>query len=131
MKKWKQGDPRWRDLTWGKNLTMGKYGCLITSLAMLTGILPNLMLNILKKNGCFDRHGLVLHTRTAQVLGLQYLGRGTWKSPTYPTIFETLDYYPQQHFCVWLPNQNIIDPLDGKEKRNPYHITSWRLYKDG
>ena len=37
-----QRDPRWKDIKLGfGNTTIGFYGCTITSLAMLAGLLPN------------------------------------------------------------------------------------------
>lgn len=59
-------------------------------------------------------------------LGLEYNGRYTTKKPPYPCIAET-NYYASkgisQHFFIYLPNGNIIDPLDWlpKEKENKYH----------
>jgi hypothetical protein len=50
---------------------------------------------------------------------------------TKPTIAETNHFSGQgfpQHFFVSLPNGQIIDPLDGQQKVNPYNIVSYRQF---
>lgn len=125
-----QADKRWSGEQLGTcdSETIGKSGCVITSIAMLAGTTPDVVNDLLRTrngyaNGCITKWDVA-----ANLLGLPYDTERT-KPVISPCIAETDNFksrgYPQ-HFFVWLGNGNIIDPLDGKEKANPYHIVSYR-----
>lgn len=142
---WKQSDTRWGAVHIGKSeLTFGKSGCLITSLACMTDMTP-LEVNklLMSVDGYDDGNGipdknysddyLVIHDRAAKVFGLLYHGKSTNGVPNYMTIACTNFYarkgYPT-HFFLWLNDKGlIIDPLNGQKFINKYNITSYRLYE--
>jgi len=131
MKNWSMKDKRWGEMKIGNTqLKLKDYGCLVVSLSMLADRFPDNVLDILNRNNCFDKNGLLISDLAAKILGLEYLGKG-FTLPDHPCIAETNHFAPKipQHFFVWLGDSKIIDPLDGKEKINPYHIISFRLFK--
>ena len=135
-----QKDPRWGDMTIGKtSMRMRSYGCLVTSLAILDGRTPDVVLDLLngaeaftwKRPGIAD--GLLIHSRAAEALGMFYGGiRGADERPDKICIAETARFrwwgFPQ-HFFVWTPEGKAYDPLDGQEKINPYQVTTYRMYE--
>jgi len=112
------------------NTTIGRSGCFITSLAMFCGKTPNVVNSLLTKGGGYSSGGLLNSDKAAAILGLPYHGRTGIKQSTL-CIAETDHFAPKvpQHFFVWLGDGNIIDSLDGKKKKNPYHIVSYRLFQ--
>ena len=132
MTPYSQKDPRWKDLKIGTtNLTMGSYGCYITSLAIITAVRPDLLLAYLNKNNAFDKTGALINQLAARLLQRSYKRSIT---PEGLCIAETDSFkakgYPQ-HFFVWLNDkQLIIDPLDGLTKTNKYHIVSYRIFNN-
>ena len=130
-----QKDERWKDLTFSPaKLTIGEFGCFIVSLSVLCDQPPDIVLEILERNGCFNKDGRLLSDLSAKALGLSYRGKAK-KRPlanNFPCIIEVDFYAPaySQHFCVLLDEHRIIDPLDGKEHPNKYkdHIVSYRLF---
>lgn len=125
----KQRDPRWKDIQLGKcpGETIGKSGCLITCYAMLSGKLPPEVNSILTKQGGYQMGCLVIQNLACELLGL--INGGKTKTPQVtPCIAETNHFAPTvpQHFVIWLGDGQILDPLDGKKKTNPYKIVSYR-----
>ena len=129
-----QSTEPWGSLSICKGYSMARYGCLITSLAMLSNKTPTAVLKLLQAyDGLFNGR-LVIHSIASNVLGLKFSGSSkSGVKPKYPTIMETDNFKALgfgQHFVVWLGSADlIIDPLDGKIKTNPYQITGWRLYR--
>lgn len=136
MKLFSQKDVRWAGRFIGNTrLTIGSYGCLIVSLAMLTEKRPDDMNATLTRGHCFGAEGKLDCSLAAKTLGLTY-----GKSPTDPKspptdpcllcIAETdhfaKDGYPQHFFCYL--GGYIGDPLSGRIIRNPYHIVSYRVF---
>jgi len=133
VEKFSQNDKRWAHLTLGRTkLTMGEYGCFVVSVAMLDGRAPDLILNILNKNDCFNYKGMLLSDKAARFLGLKYKGKSKLCQEE-PCIVETNHFTHigiPQHFFVWLGGGYIHDPLDGLYKLNPYHIVNYRLFRE-
>ena len=138
-----QKDPRWKDVKLGKtNLTIGKYGCFLTSLAMLEGhspIIINEMFiinevyvdedNIPDKNYLDDY--LIDGIRAAKILGRTY--QRVTSKPNILCIAETNFWEGEgspQHFFIWCPEGSHIDPLTGKRPLHNYPVVSWRLFKE-
>lgn len=132
MQKLSQNDPQWKNIQLGtSDKTIGGYGCFITSLSMLAGKMPPQTNNLLKMNGGYTNGSLVNSERASEILGIEYNGKTT-NAQSNTCIAETDSFRPRilQHFFVWLGNNEIIDPIDGKRKTNPYHIVSYRLFKE-
>jgi hypothetical protein len=137
MEKYCQKDKRWADLTIGKtNLTMAKFGCLVTAISILDSRTPDVALKILNDGNAFTDNGLLIWDKAADLLGFNYYGvMGSESRIPYPCIAETHKFAPKypQHFFVYEGFDNhgpdrIIDPLDGKEKANLYPIATFRLF---
>lgn len=110
---------------------MGKYGCLITSIGMIVEKRPDEVNDTLTRNNCFSAGGELYCDQAAKVFGRTY--ERTTEQPEIICVAETDHFikegYPQ-HFFVFLTGKNIADPLDGKIKINPYHIVSYRIFKE-
>jgi hypothetical protein len=131
----KQGDQKWANLKInGTSSTMKNYGCFITCLAELAGITPPEALKTLEKGKAFSGD-LIISDKAAKALNLELdpIRRSADFKPNHTCIVE-VDYKPEtsakdQHFCVYFPDGTIGDPIDGKVKKNPYRIISFRLFK--
>jgi len=132
MTEFSQKDPAWKYTRFSPaNLSIGSYGCFLTSLACLLDKDPPTVAQVLDNFGCFDSQGYLNSDCAARILNLEYNGKTT-DYQTSVCIAETGDYasvnYPQ-HFFVWLGNGHIIDPLLGYETVNNYNIKSFRLFR--
>lgn len=120
MTNFSQRDLRW---SWKKlgnsNVNIGNYGCAITVLGMLSNKAPDQVNELLKRNGGFAQGSLVIWNRAASLLGLK-VGTGL------PTIAHVRGNGFPMHFVVWLGNNQIIDPWDGRQKVNPYQLVGFR-----
>lgn len=124
-----QNDPRWKSQQLGTCTdTIGQSGCVITSIAMLAGVTPDIVNVALRAGNGYQDGCIVKWDVAARLLGLPYDTKRT--SPVMsPCIAETNYYAPKvpQHFFIWLGNGKIIDPLDGKEKdATKYPVVSYR-----
>lgn len=133
MNYFSQKDKRWSGKKLGTcNTTIGTSGCFITSLAMLDGRTPDVINDLLKNNGGYSGGCNLLSDKAAQILGLQYLGKTIYK-PGFTCIAET-DHYKSsgfpQHFFIIFPDGHINDPLSQENISNPYHIVSYRQFKE-
>ena len=145
MKHYSQRNLRWRWQKLGRcRDTIGQSGCFITALCNLAdtkikdpkGRLRECTPGILDWRATVDRlyrrNCWVDNKAFAKLLGLEYNGKST-KAPNYNCIAVTNHFQYvgiNQHFFVYLTNGRIIDSLDGKEKDNPYHIVSYRAFKN-
>lgn len=128
MEYYSQRDPSWSGLYLGTSKeTIGSAGCVVTSLAMLAGMKPYQVNMRLRDYGGFKSGNIVIWDQAAKLLALNYDGDRT-RPLHFPTIAETHHFEPNvpQHFFLVLENGRIVDPLDGKEKENPYEIVSYR-----
>ena len=130
-----QNDKKWKNKLLGNsNLKLQNYGCFVVALANLSGIEPDEVNKILKKEKCFDGADIISSKRMANLLGLEYLGRGDKHfGVRYRTIAE-VDASKragiQKHFVVVKPDGSIIDSWDGKIKpKGTYPIINYRLFK--
>lgn len=128
MTEYSQNDPRWRRQHLGNsNLTIGADGCVITSLGMLSDRTPDDVNGTLRTHGGFQGAAVIWNT-AASVLGLVYDAETT--RPTILPCIAVTDHYAHSgfptHYFVLLDNGQIIDPLDGKTKANPYRIIGYR-----
>ncbi|MCM8774573.1 MAG: hypothetical protein NC820_07585, partial [Candidatus Omnitrophica bacterium] len=133
MNIYSQKDKRWADKEVVKGLKMRDFGCLITALACLDGRTPDKILDILKKNQAITADGKVIWNKSADILGLTFEGFDT--KPSEKTCIAETDHYYKiykvNHFFVWLNDGNIIDPLDGRMKKNLYNIVRYiKIYPE-
>jgi len=109
---------------------MARYGCYVTSIAMLEGIQPDVLLDILNKGNAFNNQGALLNVRAADLLNRSYERSFM---PEGMCIAETNFYINRvfsQHFFLWLNDRNkIVDPLTGTRKNNNYKIVSYRIFR--
>ena len=128
-----QRDSRWSNTKLGNtNLTLGKYGCLVTSLAMLKGTTPDKVNSALVKENGFTREGYLKHSVAEKALDI---GNGARKgknwNPGYDTVAE-VSFNGAQHFVVWRTDGTILDPWTGKsESQSKYPLVSFRDYHKG
>jgi hypothetical protein len=122
MNIFRQDDPRWNNKQLGScsKETIGKSGCAITCVAMLTELTP-LEINELAvyRQGC-----LINWKATADRLGMQYDER-TDQAVFYPTVAE-VKVKSGQHFVVVNADGTQYDPLTGEIGANRYKILGWR-----
>lgn len=134
-----QNDPEWKNVKLGNsNLTIGNYGCYITSLGMLSNTRPDIVNDLLKKEGLFKGALLNKDTKSlnkiAETLELKFDGINTdgYFKPDFDTIKE-VRMRNSQHFVLRVYNDGkpfIIDSWDGKQKDNlTYPFASYRLFK--
>lgn len=120
-----QKDIRWRFKQLGFcNTTIGSNGCAITCLGMLCGKRPDEVNQILRNNGGFVNGCLVWWQKACNLLGLKFYGISN-KATRFPTIARVRMSRGEMHFVIVLSNNKIVDPLDGKEKINPYPIVEY------
>jgi len=134
MQRFSQKDPKWANVKLGtSNTTIGQNGCFLVSLSMLANMLPPDANKLLTDGGGYANGNMMISQKASEILGLNFHGRvnAALPYPTTPCIMETnkfAPYYPQ-HFTVYLGHDDLIlDPLDGREKVNPYPIVSFRLF---
>jgi len=131
MKPFSQKDSRWKDLLINGKYSLGEFGCVVVSIASILELPPDQVLKTLNTKECFTNSGLIIWDKAAKELGAIYGGK-TMKKQKELCLLETNHFAKRgipQHFCVWIGNGNIMDPLDGKIKSNPYFIVSFRLFK--
>ncbi len=135
MQTYSQKDSRWGKLKLGTCTdTIAQSGCVITCLGMLSDTTPDQVNQLLKDRGGFSDGCLIKWTQAATIMGLDYLGKTTANPKVFPCIGCT-DHYSKivngketgtpQHFFVMIDATTILDPLDGKQKTNSYHITKF------
>lgn len=129
MTLYSQNDPRWKNKKLGTgNGTIGKLGCALTCIAMLSDTRPDVLNDELIRGGAFVSGDLMVWDRAAALKGLPYSANRT-SVIKYPVVVETDHYKPQgipQHFYILHANGSVWDPADGKIKPNPYNKKSYR-----
>lgn len=125
-----QLDNRWANKFIGNTkLTFGKFGCFLTSIAMLDGRKPPEINKILTDGKAINKDGLLYPDKAAKLLGMTYSYKKT--NDIFPCICETNHFKHlniPQHFFIMLDKETIIDPLGGLKINNPYNIVSYRLF---
>lgn len=132
MTYYSQKDPRWANIEYAPNCTYAKYGCFVTSLAMMCDRTPLEVGTLLRANGCISDSGILKYpNKVASLLGLEYLGESEIK-PNFDCIADTYYYdkpttsYTEQHFFVIKVDGSILDPLG---LRTSYPIATYRLFR--
>ena len=139
-----QSDKHWGSMKLGRtDLTIARFGCLLTSIAMLDGHFPSIINEIFTaKNVYVDKDGildpyylddyLIDCGKAAKALGMVYKYQKT--NPGKTCIAETNFYKSKgflQHFFVLLANGHIVDPITGLQGSNKYarKMVSYRLFE--
>lgn len=110
--------------------TVAQAGCFSCCLAMITGKSIEDTLAALKSGGSFNG-AYLKHPKDALALGFETY-EATTIDPKSLCIAE-VDFNPvpdkDQHFVVWLGDGTIVDPWGGVQKKNPYKVYTYRIYK--
>jgi len=129
-----QKDLRWSKTQLGtcKGETLGASGCKVASLGNLLGKSPVEINDLLLKKNGYTSGCLISDAKVAPILGLGYDGAKI-KPAREICIAETNHWASKgvpQHFFLWRPGNEIVDPLDLKPtwKKNPYFVVSYRLF---
>jgi hypothetical protein len=96
-------------------------------MGILANMTPPEVNSILKDHQGYAKGCLVIFDRAATLLGLISEGRGKTVK-RYPCIAWTDNFASKgvpQHFFVCLNDTDILDPLSGTQKKNPYHIVEY------
>lgn len=128
LSRFSQRDSRWSNKRIGSSArSIGAWGCAVTCLAILTGKTPAEIADTMQANGGFVNGGDVSWYKAVELFGL-VLDKDRTKQHFTPCIAATNKFAPSypNHFFVLLENNQIIDPLDGQLKTNPYNIVGYR-----
>lgn len=126
MLSYAQTDPRWSNRLLGtSSVTIGNYGCAITALGNMANKTPLEVNEILKRGGGFLQGSLVIWGTACNLLGLKWSGTTTTQ-PKLPCIAQVRGSGFPMHFVIILGGGQIIDSYDGRTKKNPYLIVSYR-----
>ena len=131
MKELAQRDPQWKDIKLGNsNLTIGDYGCCITSLSMLAGLTPIEVNDRLKSVNGFQG-ALVLWSKIQEAI--PWL-KWTWRGYIYENnnVLDTIEKEggclvevdfdgnnsrtDDKHWVLFKGNKKMNDPWTGKEE---------------
>ena len=120
MKYLSQNNKRWKNKKLGFcNRTIGNYGCAITCIDMIGDSIRVDDFNAkIKKHNGYTNGCEVKWNIACSLLGLKYEGEA-FKPKRYPCIGRMI-WNRQLHFVVFVGGKTIIDPWDGKKKKNPY-----------
>ena len=129
-----QRDPRWRNnrLGYGKT-TIGSHGCFVTCLAMMVKKTPDVVNEILKREGAFYKD-LIKSPQAARALNLKYYGRdyNINNMPSFTPTIKEVRMGKSQHFVLRIIENGtryIVDPWTGKRDYiNRYPFKSYRLF---
>lgn len=129
MTLYSQNDPRWKDIKLGtSNVTIGGYGCTITCLSMLANLTPDVVNAKMTMSGGYAQGNLVDWTKIKGIIpGLELEWRGyTYDNNAVKSAISRfggclieVNAAPiggTRHWVVYVGNQKLWDPWDGKEK---------------
>lgn len=136
-----QRDQKWSTFKLGtSDVTIGGYGCTITSLAMYIGTTPNIVNEQLKQVGGFANGNLVIWDKVKEAFpGVEITKVSReWNSEEVsqntPCIvevdFDGTDRVDNRHFVLYLGNDQMADPWTGTtDPVTKYRPLSYRLIK--
>ena len=124
-----QRDERWANIKLGtSNLTIGQAGCTITCIAMLADLTPDDVNNRLKVANGYANTNLVIWSKIKEAISwLEFEWRGySYENTKVASAISKngsclveVDGTPiggSKHWVLYIGNQKLIDPWDGKEK---------------
>jgi len=124
-----QRDKRWANIKLGtSNLTIGQAGCTITCIAMLADLTPDDVNNRLKVANGYANTNLVVWSKIKEAISwLEFEWRGySYENTKVASAISKngsclveVDGTPiggSKHWVLYVGNQKLIDPWDGKEK---------------
>lgn len=126
-----QRDPRWKNQKFGKDATIGKYGCTLTTIAMILDITPDKVAKRLDEVGAFvngkgGKGNLLdwskLHEAFPQityVLRKSPYNNTDVKNNTPCLVVTDFDGNPKtngQHWVLFIGNKKLWDPWTGTER---------------
>jgi hypothetical protein len=123
MKIYSQNDKRWSGERLGYcSKTIGEQGCLVTDFSNIyEKLTPKEMNNLFKKKNIYTQGCLVKWADACKLLRLEWHGFSS-RPKFYPTMARVKTKSGIEHFVILLYRGKdlIIDPWDGRRKRNPY-----------
>lgn len=120
-----QRDKRWKDIPLGfSSTTIGDYGCTITCIAMILGTTPDVVNERLKTVNGYAQGNLVVWAKLEEAFpGIKIKRVWTYDNEdvkkNVPNVLVEVDGKPiggYRHWVVYIGNQQMIDPWDGKIK---------------
>src|SRR3990167_2754527 len=125
-----QRDSRWANIKLGtSNVTISGYGCTITSLAMMCGLTPDQVNQILRDNGGYANQNLVIWAKVNLLPGLEFEWRGyqydndrvkeaitKYGGCLVEVDFDRTDRVDNRHWVVYVGGGRIYDPWTGTEE---------------
>lgn len=116
-----QRDPKWKDQKMGTG-TLGQYGCLVTSISMLSGISPDILNSKIKEVNGYSGNNLIWE-KLDLIKGLDFIKRvrvyeNDQVAANLPCLVE-VDGSPiggVTHWVLYTGNQKCLDPWDGTQK---------------
>ena len=142
MQKLSQRDSRWasQKLGFSTTTTIGSHGCTITCTAMLASLTPDSVNNRLKAVGGYANTNLIIWTKIKEAISwLQFEWRGySYENDRVTSAISKnggclveVDGTPiggTKHWVIYIGNQKLIDPWDGKEKpTSSYKATGYAV----
>lgn len=143
MKQLSQRDPQWRNQQLGSSsTTIGSHGCLITAIAMATNLTPPEVNDRLNSVGGYQNGNLVIWGAINNAIShAQFVWRGySYDNSEVSKSIERngfclveVDFQPEttakeQHWVLYVGNQEMIDPWDGRKKKtNIYPATGYAI----
>jgi hypothetical protein len=129
-----QRDKRWGSKKLGfSDVTISGYGCTITSLAMMAGLTPDKVNEILKASGGYAQENLVIWNKVSVIPNLTFNYRYyTYENAKVKQIIDTdgaclveVDGKPiggYRHWLLYIGNKQLIDPWDGQIKSTNSYV---------
>ena len=124
-----QRDERWANIKLGtSNLTIGQAGCTITCIAILADLTPDDVNNRLKVANGYANTNLIIWSKIKEAISwLEFEWRGySYENTKVASAISKngsclveVDGTPiggSKHWVLYIGNQKLIDPWDGKEK---------------
>jgi len=110
---------RWRRLgtCWS---TIGKYGCVITCLAMIRKKTPIWVNTYLRDRGGYSR-GCLVNWSKLDVIGLDF-DKMVTRKPQRPCIAKVYTKSGADHFVILYKNDKMVDPWTGKRGKRTYRL---------
>jgi hypothetical protein len=130
MTLYSQRDSRWKNQKFGKDATIGVYGCTLTCIAMMLDITPDIVARKLDEANAFSGNLIIWQRVEKAFPQLKYVKRNkTYNNEdvkkNLPCLVEVdFDGTPridQRHWVLFKGNQKMYDPWTGKELSTSFY----------
>lgn len=139
MTKFSQRDGKWKDQKFGRDATIGTYGCTLTCISMLLDITPDIVARRLDEVKAFSGN-YILWTKLSQAFPqLTFIKRvrsynNTEVKSNLPCLVEVdFDGTPRtddRHWVLFIGNKRMYDPWTGQERSTSvYPLKGYAILK--